>query len=82
MPESRRRDGGGQEFLVPQQRDLPTLGREPGNGAGTKTDALQMWKRGSPKADHAPKATPQWVRSGGDGSTKAVGFMPRRTRHR
>ena len=26
MPVSRRRDGRGQEFLVPQQRDLPTLG--------------------------------------------------------
>ena len=26
VPESRRRDGRGQEFLVPQQRDLPTLG--------------------------------------------------------
>ena len=26
MPESRSRDGRGQEFLVPQQRDLPTLG--------------------------------------------------------
>ena len=70
MPSGRSRDGWGQEALVPQQRDLQRLrDREPRNGAGTKADAPQAWKRGSPEADHAgqpekpvdaPKATPEW----------------------
>ena len=29
-----------------------------------------------------PGMGPEWVRPGGGGPTKAVGFMPRRTRHR
>ena len=49
---------------------------------GMERDAPQAWQRGSPEADHAPKATPEWTRPGGGGSTKAVGFMPRRARHR
>ena len=32
---------------------------------GTERDAPQAWKRGSPEADHAPKATPEWARPGG-----------------
>ena len=70
MPSGRSRDGWGQEALVSQQRDLQRLrDREPRNGAGTKADAPQAWKRGSPEADHAgqpekpvdaPKATPEW----------------------
>ena len=63
MPVGRSRNGRGQEVVVLQQRGLQRpRDREPGNGAGTKTDALQMWKRGSPKADHVPKATPQWAK--------------------
>ena len=30
----------------------------------------------------SPRPTPEWAGSGGRGSTKAVGFTPRRTRHR
>ena len=40
-------------------------------------DAPQAWQRGSPEADHAPKATPEWVSpsascQGGPGIVKDV----------
>ena len=68
MPSGRRRNGRGQEVVVLQQRDLPTLGAV---NPGMERDAPQAWQQGSPEADHAPKATPGWMGSGGSGPPAA-----------
>ena len=73
-------------------KDMPPL-RECGRGTDAGTE-LEGHARGS--GDHRnlnaainlrnlimlPGMGPGWARPGGHSSTKAVGFMPRRTRHR